>query len=119
MAEKPDVTVEMYAAVENGKISSLLETFGEQIKRLADFKPPRSRDEAIDLLVRANIAPDAPSPGKALARPDVFRPMITGTMRWSRVEIAALDADEVAELVREAWTQIVPRKVSRPYLASL
>jgi hypothetical protein len=53
------------------------------------------------------------------ARPEVFRPMIVGPMRWSRVEIAELDADEVAELVQEAWTQVVPKKVSRPYLASL
>jgi len=50
------------------------------------------------------------------ARPDVFRPMIVGTMRWSRVEISELDADEVAELVVEAWTPIVPKKVSRPFL---
>ena len=50
------------------------------------------------------------------ARPDVFRPMIVGAMRWSRVEIADLDAEEVAGLVLEAWTQIVPKKVSRAYL---
>ena len=49
------------------------------------------------------------------ARPDVFRPMIVGAMRWSWVEIEALDADEIAELVHEAWTQIVPRKVSRAF----
>jgi hypothetical protein len=32
------------------------------------------------------------------ARPDVFSPMVGGGMRWSWVEIAALDADEIAEL---------------------
>ena len=53
------------------------------------------------------------------ARPDVFRPMIAGAMRWSWVEIEALDVQEVAELVLEAWTQVVPKKVSRPSLASL
>ena len=53
------------------------------------------------------------------ARPEVFRPMIVGAMRWSWVEIEALDSDEMAELVREAWTQIVPKKVSRAYLAGL
>jgi hypothetical protein len=53
------------------------------------------------------------------ARPEVFTPMIVGSMRWSRVEIAALDADELAELVREAWTMVVPKKVSRAYAASL
>ena len=49
------------------------------------------------------------------ARPDVFAPTRGGGMRWSWVEIAALAADEVADLVREAWTQIVPQKVSRTY----
>jgi hypothetical protein len=53
------------------------------------------------------------------ARPEVFSPMIVGTMRWSRVEIAALAADELAELVREAWTMVVPKKVSRAYAESL
>jgi hypothetical protein len=47
------------------------------------------------------------------ARPDVFTPMSAGRLRWSWVEIGALDADELAELVREAWTQVVPKKVSR------
>ena len=50
------------------------------------------------------------------ARPEVFTPMIVGPMRWSRVAIEALDAEEAAELVREAWTQIVPKKVSRALL---
>ncbi|WP_293367803.1 MmcQ/YjbR family DNA-binding protein [Phenylobacterium sp.] len=49
------------------------------------------------------------------ARPDVFRPMIAGALRWSFVEIEQLDADELADLVREAWTQIVSKKVSRAY----
>ena len=51
------------------------------------------------------------------ARPDVFRPMIAGAMRWSWVEIGALDAGEAAELVLEAWTQVVTKKVSRAFLA--
>lgn len=49
------------------------------------------------------------------ARPDVFSPMIAGALRWSWVEIDALDADEIADLVLEAWTCIVPKKVSRAY----
>ena len=46
-------------------------------------------------------------------RPEVFSPMMAGRLRWSWVEIEALDDDEAAALVREAWTQIVPKKVSR------
>jgi len=49
------------------------------------------------------------------ARPEVFSPMNSGGMRWSWVEIERLDADEMAELVREAWTCIVPKKVSRAF----
>ena len=47
------------------------------------------------------------------ARPDVFSPMVAGRLRWSWVDIETLEADEVASLVREAWTQIVPKKISR------
>ena len=46
-------------------------------------------------------------------RPDVFSPMVAGRLRWSSVEIEALDTDEAAALVREAWTQVAPKKVSR------
>jgi hypothetical protein len=52
------------------------------------------------------------------ARPDVFKPMAVGAMRWSWVAIEALDAKEIAELVREAWTQIVPKAVSRAFAAA-
>ena len=52
------------------------------------------------------------------ARPDVFSPMVAGALRWSWVEIEALDADEIARLVLEAWTCIVPKKVSRAYAAA-
>jgi hypothetical protein len=38
------------------------------------------------------------------------------TVHWSYVEIAHLDEAELADLVREAWAQIVPKKVSRPVL---
>jgi hypothetical protein len=52
------------------------------------------------------------------ARPDVFTPFTAGAMRWSWVEIDELDAEEVGELVREAWTQVVPKKVSRAHFSS-
>ena len=45
-------------------------------------------------------------------RPEVFKPMVAGAMRWSWVDIEALDAGELAELVREAWTMVAPKKVS-------
>jgi len=47
------------------------------------------------------------------ARPEVFAPFQAGAMRWSLVDMDALEADEVPGLVHEAWTQIVPKKVSR------
>jgi hypothetical protein len=50
------------------------------------------------------------------ARPDVFTRMTAGALRWSWVEIEALEPEEVQGLVLEAWTQIVPKKVSRAYL---
>jgi hypothetical protein len=49
-------------------------------------------------------------------RPDTFTKFRVGTGHWSYVEVAHLDDAELAELVREAWSQVVPKKVSRPVL---
>ncbi len=46
-------------------------------------------------------------------RPDVFQPCKVATVHWSYVDLAALEDGELETLVREAWTQIVPKKVSR------
>ena len=51
-------------------------------------------------------------------RPEVFKPMVAGAMRWSWVDIEAIDREELAELVREAWTMVVPRKMSRAHAPS-
>jgi hypothetical protein len=51
------------------------------------------------------------------ARPEVFRPYVAGALRWAYVELGQLDTAEVTELVREAWTTVVPKKVSRAYAA--
>ena len=50
------------------------------------------------------------------ARPDTFRPMTSGGLRWSWVAIEDLDAQEMAALVHEAWTTVVPKKISRAYI---
>jgi hypothetical protein len=52
-------------------------------------------------------------------RPETFQKCPVGASHWSYVEIGQLDEDELAELVREAWSTIVPKKISRPFLASL
>ncbi len=49
-------------------------------------------------------------------RPETFQKCPVATVYWSWVEIAHLDEAELAGLVREAWSQIVPKKVSRPVL---
>jgi hypothetical protein len=49
-------------------------------------------------------------------RPDTFSKCPVATVYWSYVEIARLDEAELADLVLEAWSQIVPKKVSRPVL---
>jgi hypothetical protein len=49
-------------------------------------------------------------------RPDTFQKCPVATGYWSYVELAHLDDTELADLVREAWSQIVPKKVSRPVL---
>jgi hypothetical protein len=47
------------------------------------------------------------------ARPDAFAPFRFGPNCWAYVEIDQIDAQELADLIREAWSQVVPKKVSR------
>lgn len=49
-------------------------------------------------------------------RPDTFQPCKVATVHWSYVQIHHLDEAELSALVREAWAQIVPRRVSRPLM---
>ena len=51
-------------------------------------------------------------------RPDTFEKCKVATVYWSWVDIARLDRAELGELLLEAWTQITPKKISRPYLAA-
>ena len=47
-------------------------------------------------------------------RPDVFEPCKVGTVNWSFVDLHALDAEELQTLVLEAWSTVVPKRISRP-----
>lgn len=47
-------------------------------------------------------------------RPEIFQKFPMGPSHWAYVELDRLDDEELAELVLEAWTTVVPKKVSRP-----
>ena len=49
-------------------------------------------------------------------RPETFSKCKVATSYWSFVEIEHLDVAELQDLLLEAWSQIVPKKVSRPVL---
>lgn len=49
-------------------------------------------------------------------RPETFQKCPVATGYWSYVALEDLDEDELADLVREAWSTVVPKKVSRPVL---
>jgi hypothetical protein len=51
-------------------------------------------------------------------RPQTFEKCPVATRHWSYVALEDLDDDELADLVREAWSMVVPKKVSRPVLAA-
>jgi hypothetical protein len=54
------------------------------------------------------------------AEPDKFRMPTTSDLRyqWVVAVLAALDEDEMTELVADAWTMCVPKYVAREYFAS-
>jgi hypothetical protein len=49
-------------------------------------------------------------------RPETFERCKVATNYWSYVDLDGLDDAELADLVLEAWCNIVPKKVSRPVL---
>lgn len=54
------------------------------------------------------------------AEPEKFLLPKPGDMRyqWVVVRLAAVDVDELRELVESAWEMVVPKKVSAPYFAA-
>jgi hypothetical protein len=55
------------------------------------------------------------------SEPDKFLMPPTSDLRytWVDVRMAALDLDEMTELVTDAWTMVVPKYVARQYFESL
>jgi len=51
-------------------------------------------------------------------RPETFSKCPVATVWWSYVELSHLDQDELADLVRQAWAQVVPKQVSAPVLTA-
>ena len=51
--------------------------------------------------------------------PDKFLPPEPADVRyqWVQARLAALDVDELRELVVDAWRMVVPKSVARDYLA--
>jgi hypothetical protein len=49
-------------------------------------------------------------------RPETFQKFPMGPSYWAYVELSHLDDAELGELVREAWSTVVPKKVSRAVL---
>jgi hypothetical protein len=82
----------------------------------------------VGAIVYAAISPDETTMGfgfpkeerEALVRsePDKFHMPIPSDMRfhWVRATMAALDVAEMTELIIDAWTMVVPKKVSREYM---
>ena len=52
------------------------------------------------------------------ARPDVYEARPWGATSWLRIQLAEADADEVADLVSEAWCAVAPKQVVAAYVAA-
>jgi hypothetical protein len=55
------------------------------------------------------------------SEPDKFRMPDPSDLRykWAVVRMAAIDADELRELVLDAWSMVVPKRVAEAYADSL
>jgi hypothetical protein len=79
-------------------------------------------------IVYLSVAPDEKSMGIAFpkeerdamidAQPDkFFRPLPSDERyQWIQVQLAAIDEDELRELVLDAWAMCVPKRVRTEYL---
>ena len=47
----------------------------------------------------------------AATRPDVYEARPWGVTSWLRIRLAAADADELADLVAEAWCGVAPKRL--------
>jgi hypothetical protein len=52
-------------------------------------------------------------------RPGTFQPCRVGVGTWSYVDLDQLENDELGKLVRQAWSTVVPKALSRPVLDEL
>ena len=50
------------------------------------------------------------------ARPGTFSPMRSGRMVWSFVRVEDLDAQELRDLLKAAWTTVAPKKILKAHL---
>jgi hypothetical protein len=50
-------------------------------------------------------------------RPDVFRDVVWGQLHRTGVDLAAIDAGELAELIETAWAEVAPKKLVRERFA--
>jgi len=46
-------------------------------------------------------------------RPDTFTPMRAGKLLWSFVKVEDLEADELRDLLKAAWTVVAPKKFQK------
>jgi hypothetical protein len=78
-------------------------------------------------IVYASVSPDEEIMGFGFPReeraellaaePGTFLPPLPNDerYRWLRVRLAAIDEDELRELVVDAWRMVVPKRVAREY----
>ena len=84
----------------------------------------------IGRIVYLSLAPDGSTMGFAFPKewrnalvesePEKFSLPSQSDLRyhWVHVRLAAIDADEMQELVEDAWAFVVPKRVAEEYVAS-
>src|SRR5207248_9633790 len=99
--------------------ASLPRSYEAHVRGLVKFR--------IGQIVYLSIAPDGSRMGCGFpkefrqaavdAEPDKFALPSTSDMRfnWIRVSLAAIDADEMRDLVEGAWSMVVPKFVAEQY----
>jgi len=106
----------------------------EDVRRLALALPEvEERDHfgRPSFRVRNKLFVTLPEPGRAnlkvpmdehaaliAERPEVFRDVVWGQIHRVGVDLSAIDADELAELIEMAWAEVAPKRLVNAHLGA-
>ena len=121
-AARPNLAVMATGEDVRAIVADLPRAYEREVGRRAKFRvgsyvfAALSEDESL----LGFAVPKEERAGLLASDPDTFLPPLRQDERynWMRLRLAAVDRDELAELVTDAWAMCVPKRVAAAYFGS-